>query len=375
MGDELYGVRAEDVLASLEARREKSRAARRDAVAAMQTKQAAFSESNTSESNVSGADRAADRAGFDPAGSGSGSREDGLAAREAAARRLVRRGRGRRARRTAPPWVGRYGRSRASLSAGSSGAAGADGRTALHAWHLETTHPSDGRVPPRHGHARGHADCAPFGLSHAPVTLGAPETRAPPRWPAEARAASGKKRRFDELELELSGRDGCQSKSCAFAERESGGAQTCQTYYVCSFRAFVGSLGTGSARVNPCLRRRSCATPRLASRGVSSRPLVVTRFCRPASSSPAPRCRRRRCPSERNNDVSRSPRLVAHRGEHLLRGGPFARGGAARVVRQRSLTRARAPDALRPSAGGDRPSVVLRVGERDGPAAPTQPRR
>ena len=53
-----------------------------------------------------------------------------------------------------------------------------DGRTALHAWHLETTHPSDGRV------RRLATDmpedmqrlCAAFGLSHEPVTLGAPET-------------------------------------------------------------------------------------------------------------------------------------------------------------------------------------------------------
>ena len=188
VGDELYGVRAEDVLASLEARREKSRAARRDAVAAMQTKQAAFSESNTSESNVSGADRAADRAGFDPAGSGSGSREDGLAAREAAARRLVLS----RPRASSAPdgSAAGVGAAIAKTNASSESSpnpdsnpnpgrlAFFDGRTALHAWHLETTHPSDGRV------LRLATDmpedmqrlCAAFGLSHEPVTLGAPET-------------------------------------------------------------------------------------------------------------------------------------------------------------------------------------------------------
>lgn len=182
VGDELYGVRAEDVLASLEARREKSRAARRDAVAAIQ-KQAAFSESNTSESNVSGADRAADRAGFDPAGSGSGSREDGLAAREAAARRLVLS----RPRASSAPdgSAAGVGAANAKTNASSSRSpnppgrlAFFDGRTALHAWHLETTHPSDGRV------LRLATDmpedmqrlCAAFGLSHEPVTLGAPET-------------------------------------------------------------------------------------------------------------------------------------------------------------------------------------------------------
>ena len=187
VGDELYGVRAEDVLASLEARREKSRAARRDAVAAIQ-KQAAFSESNTSESNVSGADRAADRAGFDPAGSGSGSREDGLAAREAAARRLVLS----RPRASSAPdgSAAGVGAAIAKTNASSESSpnpdsnpnpgrlAFFDGRTALHAWHLETTHPSDGRV------LRLATDmpedmqrlCAAFGLSHEPVTLGAPET-------------------------------------------------------------------------------------------------------------------------------------------------------------------------------------------------------
>ena len=189
VGDELYGVRAEDVLASLEARREKSRAARRDAVAAMQTKkQAAFSESNTSESNVSGADRAADRAGFDPAGSGSGSREDGLAAREAAARRLVLS----RPRASSAPDCSAAGVGAAIAKTNASSESSPnpdsnpnpgrlaffDGRTALHAWHLETTHPSDGRV------LRLATDmpedmqrlCAAFGLSHEPVTLGAPET-------------------------------------------------------------------------------------------------------------------------------------------------------------------------------------------------------
>ena len=167
VGDELYGVRAEDVLASLEARREKSRAARRDAVAAMQTKQAAFSESNTSESNVSGADRAADRAGFDPAGSGSGSREDGLAAREAAARRLVLS----RPRASSAPDGSAAARAlrnkrveRELAESGFESESGAAGvrATALHAWHSETTHLSDGRVlrPPRTC-PRTCRDCAP----------------------------------------------------------------------------------------------------------------------------------------------------------------------------------------------------------------------
>ena len=190
VGDELYGVRAEDVLASLEARREKSRAARRDAVAAMQTKQAAFSESNTrratpSTGGPSGADHAAEHAGFDPVGS----RENGgLAAREAAARRLVLS----RPRASSAPdgSAAGVGAAIAKTNASSESSpnpdsnpnpgrlAFFDGRTALHAWHLETTHPSDGRV------LRLATDmpedmqrlCAAFGLSHEPVTLGAPET-------------------------------------------------------------------------------------------------------------------------------------------------------------------------------------------------------
>jgi hypothetical protein len=187
VGDELYGVRAEDVLASLEARREKSRAARRDAVAAMQTKQAEFSEkSNTSRratppSGFSGADRAAEDGTIDPAGSGS--REDGLAAREAAARRLVlSRPRASSAPDGSAAGVGAATAKKNAASESSPNPEGRlaffDGRTALHAWHLETTHPSDGRV------LRLATDmpedmqrlCAAFGLSHEPVTLGAPET-------------------------------------------------------------------------------------------------------------------------------------------------------------------------------------------------------
>ena len=185
VGDELYGVRAEDVLASLEARREKSRAARRDAVAAMQTKQAVFSESNTrratpSTGGPSGADHAAEHAGFDPVGS----RENGgLAAREAAARRLVlSRPRASSAPDGSAAGVGAATAKKNAASESSPNPEGRlaffDGRTALHAWHLETTHPSDGRV------LRLATDmpedmqrlCAAFGLSHEPVTLGAPET-------------------------------------------------------------------------------------------------------------------------------------------------------------------------------------------------------
>lgn len=183
VGDELYGVRAEDVLASLEARREKSRAARRDAVAAMQTKQAEFSEkSNTgrratpSTGGPSGADHAAEDGTIDPAGS----REDGgLAAREAAARRLVlSRPRASSAPEGSAAGVGAATASGFTKKNPEGRLAFFDGRTALHAWHLETTHPSDGRV------LRLATDmpedmqrlCAAFGLSHEPVTLGAPET-------------------------------------------------------------------------------------------------------------------------------------------------------------------------------------------------------
>ena len=188
VGDELYGVRAEDVLASLEARRAKSRAARRDAVAAMRTKQAAFSESNTRRATPrtggpsDHADHAAEHAGFDPVGS----RENGgLAAREAAARRLVLS----RPRASSAPdgFAAGVGAATAKANAASESESSPnppgrlaffDGRTALHAWHLETTHPSGGRV------LRLATDmpedmqrlCAAFGLSHEPVTLGAPET-------------------------------------------------------------------------------------------------------------------------------------------------------------------------------------------------------
>ena len=174
VGDELYGVRAEDVLASLEARREKSRAARRDAVAAMQTKQAEFSEKSNSTGGPSGADHAAEDGTIDPVGF----RENGgLAAREAAARRLVLS----RPRASSAPDTEEK-KNAASESSPNPEPPGRlaffDGRTALHAWHLETTHPSDGRV------LRLATDmpedmqrlCAAFGLSHEPVTLGAPET-------------------------------------------------------------------------------------------------------------------------------------------------------------------------------------------------------
>jgi hypothetical protein len=155
----------------------------------MQTKQAEFSEkSNTSRratppSGFSGADRAAEDGTIDPAGSGS--REDGLAAREAAARRLVLS----RPRASSAPdgFAAGVGAATAKANAASESESSPnppgrlaffDGRTALHAWHLETTHPSDGRV------LRLATDmpedmqrlCAAFGLSHEPVTLGAPET-------------------------------------------------------------------------------------------------------------------------------------------------------------------------------------------------------
>ena len=170
VGDELYGVRPETVLASLGAGREKRRAARRDAVARA-----------TRAREGVGAD-AADDVAADVAADDA---DDLLAAREAAARRLV------------------LSRPRASSAADASSVdaenADADvsffaGRTALHAWHLETTHPSDGRV------LRLATDmpedmqrlCAAFGLSFEPVTLGTPETS---RAAAAAGAGGARKRR------------------------------------------------------------------------------------------------------------------------------------------------------------------------------------
>ena len=155
VGDELYGVRAETVLASIEARREKSRNARRDAVERLKT---------TRNKNADASDADASDA-------------VNVAAREAAARRLVLSRPSRSAKEKENDDV--YSDHEVTDgTAASDGVSFFAGRTALHAWHLETTHPSDGRT------LRLATDmpvdmqrlCAAFGLSFETVTLGTPET-------------------------------------------------------------------------------------------------------------------------------------------------------------------------------------------------------
>jgi hypothetical protein len=155
VGDELYGVRAETVLASIEARREKSRNARRDAVERLKT---------TRNKN-------------DDASDADASDAVNVAAREAAARRLVLSRPSRSAKEKENDDV--YSDHEVTDgTAASDGVSFFAGRTALHAWHLETTHPSDGRT------LRLATDmpvdmqrlCAAFGLSFETVTLGTPET-------------------------------------------------------------------------------------------------------------------------------------------------------------------------------------------------------
>jgi 23S rRNA-/tRNA-specific pseudouridylate synthase len=155
VGDELYGVRAETVLASIEARREKSRNARRDAVERLKT---------TRNKN-------------DDASPSDASDAVNVAAREAAARRLVLSRPSRSAKEKENDDV--YSDHEVTDgTAASDGVSFFAGRTALHAWHLETTHPSDGRT------LRLATDmpvdmqrlCAAFGLSFETVTLGTPET-------------------------------------------------------------------------------------------------------------------------------------------------------------------------------------------------------
>ena len=171
VGDELYGVRAETVLASVEAGREKRRAARRDAVARATKKRG-----ETERATAAAADGANPTEDDTRARGLEDDNQTGLAAREAAARRLV----------LSRP---RSGASEENASQTEDALAETffAGRTALHAWHLETTHPSDGRV------LRLATDmpedmqrlCAALGLSAEPVTLGRdPET-------ARAAAAAG----------------------------------------------------------------------------------------------------------------------------------------------------------------------------------------
>ena len=156
VGDELYGVRAETVLASIEARREKSRNARRDAVERLKT---------TRDKN-------------DDASDADASDAVNVAAREAAARRLVLSRPSRSAKEKENIYSVYSDHEVTDGTAASDGVSFFAGRTALHAWHLETTHPSDGRT------LRLATDmpvdmqrlCAAFGLSFETVTLGTPET-------------------------------------------------------------------------------------------------------------------------------------------------------------------------------------------------------
>jgi hypothetical protein len=166
VGDELYGVRAETVLASIEARREKSRAARRDAVERFKGTKKKNDASGSCEGSL-----------FSDAGN-----DASVAAREAAARRLV-------LSRPRSSFAKEKENDETTVSSvievtndetaeERNGVSFFAGRTALHAWHLETTHPSDGRT------LRLATDmpvdmqrlCSVFGLSFETVTLGTPET-------------------------------------------------------------------------------------------------------------------------------------------------------------------------------------------------------
>ena len=343
-----------------------------------------------SESNVSGADRAADRAGFDPRDRDRDPR-GGVSPRAGCrARRLVlSRPRASSAPDGSAAGVGSGIDDSVELSlAESSGAAGVfRRRTALHAWHLETCRP-DGRVLRlRHGHARGHAETVRRVRAEprrARPRWGRRRPRAPPRWRRKRGRRPGKKDVL--MSSAPSSRDAMDvnSRSCAFTWGRNLVAMLRLVRlltYVCSFRAFVGSLGTPDSaprQIHVCAAAR--ATPRPSPRVVvSSRPLVVTRFVVvSASSSPAPR-RRRRHPARRKGTTTFRPGC---RGSSLTAVSTFFAAAPSRAAESLALSdsalvdrAARDPGRARdPPAGGDRPSVVLRArGERDGPARPTQP--